>query len=124
MKNNLFRQEEMTDVVAYFSYFDEQINRHCVDEKLNQYYADVKASIEGIAQKISRKNMMKSIKQLIVLDAKLQILFFFIEDSVIDWSGSEIIAMAEKDSKKYYQETFGLSAMSDLSHSLLFMESA
>ena len=124
MKNDLFKNEELTDLATYFSYFDERMYKYCTDEKVKEYYVEVKESIQTVAQGVSGRNLMQSMKQLLVLDAKLQILFFFIGNSTFTWTGREIIDMAENDSKSYYEETFGLSTMSELSHSMLFMKSA
>lgn len=124
MDNRLFNNEESTDLADYFAYNDEQIQQHCTDEKVRHYYFEVKAAIESVAAKITSKNFMKSMKQLLVLDAKVQILFFLVEDSTNRWSGDEVIAMAEYDSKEFYEETFGLSKTNVLDHSMFFTKSA
>lgn len=107
----------MNDFEDYFSYFDSCFQFNKYPMIFNQYQ-NLKADFKNTIKNISSKNAFLSLKNLLLLEAKLQILSSLIENNIFDLSEAEIIELSEKDSKVFYQEIYRLDG-SNSSNSLL-----
>lgn len=87
----------------YFQFFDQAIEKQ-TSLKIRDYYEEIKKEFSNVIQYISSANAWASIKELIILDAKLQILSSLIEDNIFELPEQEIIRLSEIDSTSYYQE--------------------
>ncbi|TPE00623.1 hypothetical protein FJO98_14020 [Enterococcus sp. PF-2] len=112
----------INSVKEYFHFFDESIEKQ-TSIKIQEYYEGIKKEFTCLIQSISSANALPSIKELMILDAKLQILSSLMEDNIFKLSEQEIIRLSEIDSASYYEEIFKLDGMTHTNdyHSLLFL---
>ena len=98
----------MNNFEAYFSYFDNcfQFDKYPI---VFGQYQNLKADFIDTINNICPKNAFLSLKNLLLLEAKLQILSSLIEDNIFDLSEAEIIELSETDSKVFYQEIYNLN---------------
>lgn len=93
---------------SYESMIKENKERHSMLKLLN-YFKSIELEFVSITKCIKEKNCLSSIHDLLLLDAKLQILFFFwLGEKYYHCTEDEIIEMAEADYKAYYNEMIEL----------------
>ncbi|MGG5371627.1 DUF7006 family protein [Enterococcus sp. AZ196] len=96
------------EVEVYFRNYENEIrtNREKYSKsKLLQYYRSIKQEFISVSNSINEGNCLSSMHHLLLLDAKLQILFFFwLDDKYHHCTENKIIEMAEADYKDYYNE--------------------
>lgn len=107
----------MNNLEAYFNYFDDCFERDRYPIIFNQYQT-LKVEFNNTIKNICPKNAFLSLKNLLLLEAKLQILSSLIQDNIFDLSELEIIELSETDSKVFYQEIYRLDGLNS-SNSLL-----
>lgn len=74
-------------------------------KKLLNYYESIKREFLTVTKQVGEDNCLSSIHHLLLLDAKLQILFFFwLDDKNYYCTEDEIIKMSEKDYRSHYNE--------------------
>lgn len=89
-----------------------------MERKIILYYQGLREEVHSLVQQISKDNVLETIEKLFLIDAKIQILFFFLDEKKQKFSEDEVISMAEIDSLSYYKEAYALTGP-ELSHSLL-----
>lgn len=106
----------------YFLFFDDFFEKYNYP-LINEYYEITKENFIKLIQDISTENAFATIKELVRIDAKLQILSSLIDDNIFKLSETEIIRLAEIDSGTYYEEIFRMDGMTNISkiHSLIFL---
>lgn len=115
--------KEKKDMGNYLSYYDRKMQQHSVGRKLELYYEELKKNYQEYTQKLSSENLLRSMEQLVILDAKLILLVHFIEESPKDKTEDDIIFKVENDSGSYYEKTYGVSTSEVVAQSILFMNS-
>lgn len=106
----------------YFLFFDDFFEKDNYP-LINQYYVTTKDNFIKLIHNISAENTFATIKELVRIDAKLQILSSLIDDNIFKLSETEIIRLAEIDSGTYYEEIFKMDGITNTSniHSLILL---
>lgn len=110
----------MQDPESYFTLFDrffEENNYPLV----HSYYKNLKEQFYTLTKSISYENVLLTIKELVIIDAKLQIIMSLINDNIFNLPEWEIIKLSEIDSSSYYKELLDMVGTSSKYPSILFL---
>ncbi|EPN9336288.1 DUF7006 family protein [Enterococcus faecalis] len=76
--------------------------------------------IDRLLESVTEENFFVVMSKILGIDAKLQILIFFLKRNEQIISEHEIISMCEKDYKNYFKEICGYNLKDTVPHSLHF----
>ncbi|MGM0125811.1 hypothetical protein IGI37_003212 [Enterococcus sp. AZ194] len=111
------------DVDGYFSTYDETLSRRyelAQKAKLLNYYCYLKETFQEQIEATDQQDFLKATYAFLLLDAKLQILFFFwLNKNLYGCTEEAVIEMVESDCYSYYQDTWKEQPASGLPPSLL-----
>lgn len=118
--------EEITTMQEYFTCIEQKLGSAFAYRyaQLNEYYQELKTACLEISQD-PRKNFFGSVKELLVLDAQLQLLLEYQKLTQSNFheisSEEEMIAQIKKDSRSFYRELVGLKTSSAIPIGIMYL---
>ena len=113
----------MTTIEEYFEVMDRKVLGNLTHDytKLIAHYQKLKTHCYSLEQEIG-KNVFAAVRELLAIDAKVQILLEYIQWHLYDvYSEEEIIQRVEEDSRCYYRERTGLKASDRIPAGIMYV---
>ncbi|WP_438763715.1 DUF7006 family protein [Enterococcus sp. AZ194] len=98
--------------VTYFEGYDRVLRRasHTQNRRyLQNYYEQLKCEFQQILSDFLTEDYLISIQKVLLVDAKLQILFFFwLDQSLYNCTEEKIVQIVKTDASRFYQESLSV----------------
>ncbi|KAF1295229.1 hypothetical protein BAU15_05630 [Enterococcus sp. JM4C] len=112
------KNHESQSVDNYFSAYDQALNQVMQATEMTQlveYYESLQKEFNQILADFSTEDYLIGIRKILLIDAKLQILFFFwLETDLHNCTEAEIIQITESDAKQFYEESMMFQSKSSV----------
>ncbi|WP_347082672.1 DUF7006 family protein [Enterococcus mundtii] len=118
--------EEIVTMQDYFTRMDKKLGRSFASHYpvLHEYYEELKAACFEINQH-PRNNLFDTLKEVLALDAQLQILLEYHKITVSHFreiaSEEKLVAQIKKDSHSFYRELVGLNTSSNIPIGIMYL---
>ncbi|MFJ3331721.1 DUF7006 family protein [Enterococcus sp. NPDC086594] len=118
--------EDIKTMQEYFTCIDKKFGPTFADRypQLNGYYQELKSACLKINQD-PRKIFFDSVKELLILDAQLQLLLEYEKLTQSNFhevsSEEEMISQIRKDSHSFYRELVGLKTTSEIPIGIMYL---